>query len=619
LVSLSFSQETPRPSNTEGSTAELALITQKLLDFGAAHKLDCARDAAGNIRLRKPATKGYEQATKIVLQSHIDVVCSKSNDKIHDFTKDPVTPIIEGNIMRADRTTLGADDGIGVAASMALLELSETDKDFVHGPLEAVFTVDEETTMGGAENIGKELLQSEVMINIDSEEASSICVGCAGGFEKKLTLPVHRTSLAGSGLVGIKLHLHSLLGGHTGIDIHKGRGNALIIAARMLAGASSAQPRLISLTGGSAPNAIPRETTIEVALLPAAVQKFKDAIGSVFERVKKEYAAIERVVVDAAAAEPVYRSSMQLDITELPSLDNRVATSVEETKKILNLALNVPHGPLKVNLDLEYAVETSISFSLISLPPQPEGNGGAGDGCTIHIFSRSSFDQDMQDVDARLVALAEMSGCTYTPAFNKFPGWDPKLDSPALKQVIDTHQRITGKAARVYSVHAGLECGLFKLSVVNQPCSRHQFQRTHRSRDLARTHERPHVRTRRRSQAKAARSDVPTFSVCVSSLFVQCVPGSGLRVDRPDDRARSLAAGADPDRHRRAVLRVAQAERRRHQQGLAQPSGEEVRIPQLQRRRGTRREDEGRRGRSRSIAFAHTALCSIVIIQSACG
>lgn len=147
----SVSLETPRPSNEEGSRAELALITQKLLDFGAAHGLDCAVDDAGNVRLRKAASAGYENATAIVLQSHMDVVCSKANDKEHNFFTDPVTPIVEGNVLRADRTTLGADDGIGVAASLAVLELA--DPAFVHGPLEAVFTVDEETTMGGAEGI----------------------------------------------------------------------------------------------------------------------------------------------------------------------------------------------------------------------------------------------------------------------------------------------------------------------------------------------------------------------------------------------------------------------------------------------------------------------------------
>ena len=138
--------ETPRPSNEPGVN-NLALITKKLLDFGAAHGLDCAVDSAGNVRLRQKASAGFEKATAIVVQSHMDVVCSKSNDKVHDFTKDCVTPIVEGNVLRADRTTLGADDGIGVAAAMALFE--ETDPEFVHGPLEAVFTVDEETTMGG--------------------------------------------------------------------------------------------------------------------------------------------------------------------------------------------------------------------------------------------------------------------------------------------------------------------------------------------------------------------------------------------------------------------------------------------------------------------------------------
>ncbi|MDR3570663.1 MAG: beta-Ala-His dipeptidase, partial [Candidatus Pacebacteria bacterium] len=423
-------------------------------------------DDAGNVRIRAPPSAGFEEATKIVLQSHMDVVCSKANDKEHDFFKDPVIPIVEGNHLHADRTTLGADDGIGVAASMALLELAstKTDPNFVHGPLEAVFTVDEETTMGGAENIGKPpFLQSSVLINVDSEEAHSICVGCAGGFEKKLNLAVERSPIA-AGKIGFKLHLHSLLGGHTGIDIHKGRANALQVVARLLnATVGSCGTQLLSLSGGNAPNAIPRDATFEVAVDAEKVALFRELIEQTFQRVKKEFEFIEkRATADSTEAEPKFESSMQLDITDL-ALAGRVGPSVEQTKKMVNLQLAIPHGPTKVNVDLDHAVDTSISFSIVSLAAD------AGD-FTMHVFSRSSFDLDMKDVDARLVALAELSGCTYTAAFNQFPGWDPRLDSPALKQVIETHKALFQKEARVYSVHAGLECGLFKLSYPSLDC-----------------------------------------------------------------------------------------------------------------------------------------------------
>ena len=474
----------------------LERITRKLLDFGAAHKLDCAVDAAGNVRLRKAASAGYEKATAIVIQSHMDVVCSKSNDKVHDFTVDPVTPIIEGNVLRADRTTLGADDGIGVAAAMALLEEPTCTSDsaegaFVHGPLEAVFTVDEETTMGGAEGIAKApFLQSSVLINVDSEESGSICVGCAGGFEKKLFLPLVRTAVdaagADAGKVALRLHLHSLLGGHTGIDIHKGRANALILVARMLNAAQTGGQvqglQLLSLAGGNAPNAIPRDATFEVLLPSAEVAAFKASLAATFQRIQSEFQHIERKLApgqdEAAAAGPdaKYVPTMVLDTVSEEGAKGGFAASVADSRKIVNLLLSVPHGPLKINVDLDHAVDTSISFSMLSLPAEPPSAAAAasseagGDALTVHVFSRSSFDKDMRDVDARLVALAELSGCRYTVCQNPFPGWDPRLDSPALKQVIATHRALFATDPKVYSVHAGLECGLFKLAYPDLDC-----------------------------------------------------------------------------------------------------------------------------------------------------
>lgn len=491
--------ETPRPSNEPGVN-NLERITKKLMDFGAVNKLDCAIDAAGNVRLRKAATFGYEAATKIVIQSHMDVVCSKSNDKVHDFTSDPVVPIIEGNLLRADRTTLGADDGIGVAAAMAILE--EVSEEFVHGPLEAVFTTDEETTMGGAENIAKApFLQSSVLINVDSEESGSICIGCAGGFEKKLFLPLldGRKAVdakgADAGKVAFTMHLHSLLGGHTGIDIHKGRANALILIARLLsvAQASLNGIQLISLSGGNAPNAIPRDATFKVLIPLNEVEAFKSSIVSTFERIQKEFEHIERKLtpgqdeVVAESSDATYIRTMVLDtISETVVSDNEAqefVASIADSRKIIQLLLCIPHGPIKINVALDYAVDTSISFSLLSLPAIPSsapsdavptpaaGVAAATDVLTVHVFCRSSFDLDMRDMNVRLESLASLCGATYTPTLNEFPGWDPRLDSPALKQVISTYRQLNNNAEpKVYSVHAGLECGLFKLAYPELDC-----------------------------------------------------------------------------------------------------------------------------------------------------
>ena len=319
---------------------------------------------------------------------------------------------------------------------------------------------------GGAENIGKApFLQSTVMINVDSEEASSICVGCAGGFEKKLLLPVARSSVSG-GKVAVNVHIHSLLGGHTGIDIMAGRANALIVVARMLKAAFKVtSPELLSLNGGNAPNAIPRDVRFSVALAPEEVQPFRQSIQQTLERVMKEYASIERCEApDSAPANLKYVSPMKMDLTENAATGH--ACSLADTKKIVNLMLSTPHGPIKVSVELNYAVETSISFSLASLPATPESE----DVFTLHTFCRSSYDEDMLDVESRLESLAELAGCKTTSRFNYFPGWDPKLDSPALKQVIETHKKLFQSEPRVYSVHAGLECGLFKLAYPELDC-----------------------------------------------------------------------------------------------------------------------------------------------------
>jgi len=466
--------ETPRPS-TEPGQNHLKLMTDKLLAFGAAHGLDAAVDAAGNIRLRAAATKGFESATKICTQSHIDMVCSKANDKEHDFARDFVVPIIEGNILRADRTTLGADDGIGVAASLALLQERDS---FDHGPLEAVFTVDEETTMRGAEDIAPApFLQSSVMINCDSEQSGEVCIGCAGGFENLLYLPLQRTPIAADAKL-VQGHLHSLKGGHTGIDIHEGRANAIIIVARLLNAALQAGVplQLHSLTGGNAPNAIPRDATFVVALPTAEAEaQFRASLATSFARVQSEFAGIERrVAADSPAQEGPdarYESCMVLDITTPAAAEGALVASAVDTRRIVSLSLNVPHGPIKVNVALDHAVDTSISFSLAKLTPTAAGASEDGDCFIAHVFCRSSFDADMLDVNARLDALAFLAGAKCKGKTNYFPGWDPRPDSPALKQVVATYRSLNnGAEPRVYSVHAGLECGLFKRAYPDMDC-----------------------------------------------------------------------------------------------------------------------------------------------------
>lgn len=254
--------------------------------------------------------------------------------------------------------------------------------------------------MGGAENIAKApFLQSSVMINVDSEESGSICVGCAGGFERKLFLNLHRSPVGADeeGKVAIELHLHSLLGGHTGIDIHKGRANALILLARLLNAALTAKVdlQLLSIHGGNAPNAIPRDATWSVLLPVSQRATFEQVTAATFDRFLSEFKDIERKLAPGSEEGPHAKwvQPMRLQQKDVP-VSGAFATSVEEARKIVALLLLVPHGPLKINVDLDHAVDTSISFSLLALPATPAADGK--DKLIVHVFSRSAFEADMK-------------------------------------------------------------------------------------------------------------------------------------------------------------------------------------------------------------------------------
>lgn len=285
--------ETPRPPTSEAAPNSLNQIQSKLHAFGAKYGYDVAQDKVGNVRIRRPAAPGFEKATKIVIQSHMDVVCSKTQDKEHNFHTDPVTPIIDGEWLRADRTTLGADDGAGVAAALAILE----DQSIQAGQLEAVFTADEETTMGGAEFMDKApFLDSTVLINVDSEEDHEICVGCAGGIEKTVTLPVTRVAAEPTAVTAVKVSLYGLLGGHTGIDIDKGRANALQVLVRLLEhqqDETGVAGQLLYLKGGNAANAIPRDAEAVIAVPTAAADNYIATLKADFAAMQKEFSHIE--------------------------------------------------------------------------------------------------------------------------------------------------------------------------------------------------------------------------------------------------------------------------------------------------------------------------------------
>mmetsp|Transcript_49587 Transcript_49587/g.124683 ORF Transcript_49587/g.124683 Transcript_49587/m.124683 type:complete len:520 (-) Transcript_49587:44-1603(-) len=441
--------EIPRPSH------KLDAVRTRLQELAKEWSLECATDAEGNVVIKKPASKGCESAPTVALQAHLDMVCSANNDTVFDFDKDPINCRIDGEWLKATGTTLGADDGIGCAAMLALLR----DPDAKHGPLECLFTVDEETTMGGAERLGKApFLKANLLINLDSEEEYAVCVGCAGGFETHIRLPVTRAADAADGALScLDLKVSGLQGGHTGVDIHRGRGNAIKLMAQLLCTAAEQaqlgdQLRLCAFSGGSVINTIPRECDARVAVPSERAAEFAQALASVSAALRAEFSAIEASL--AFAVQPVEAAS---SAAALPVPLDQASSST-----CLRLLLAAPHGPLRMVPGMEHEVDSSVSLSIVRL---------AEDHLLVHPFARASSDFQMQQTYLQLGALASLCGAEALPRFNGFPGWKPNLQGSTLAAVRKAASTLfPDKTIRTYSIHAGLECGLIIGNYPNMEC-----------------------------------------------------------------------------------------------------------------------------------------------------
>jgi len=396
-----------------------------------AERNNCAyvRDNVGNVIVKVPATPGHEGAKTVILQGHLDIVCEKNSDKVFDFTKDPIQLRLEGDWLMADGTTLGADNGIGVAAALAVLE----DDSVVHGPLELLFTVDEERGLTGAMQLGSDLLNGRIMINMDSEELGVFSIGCAGGADSTLTLPVKRQSPKNGKL--LKISLLGLRGGHSGIDIHEGRGNAIKILNRLLWQADKEMSlELVSIQGGNKRNAIPREAWAEVVVAEDSVAALRDWFAEKIAHIQNEFKPVETAI--EIKIEEKSEAAQVLDATS--------------QKKLLNLLFALPHGPLAMSRAIKDLVETSNNVATISTEP---------DKVVIGCSSRSSNGNALEATRNKLKAIAEMSTADVDQP-EGYPGWMPNLDSPLLAIVKDTYKQVMNEEAQVQAIHAGLECGL---------------------------------------------------------------------------------------------------------------------------------------------------------------
>jgi dipeptidase D len=393
-------------------------------------KLTARRDRVGNVLVSKSATPGHEGAPGVILQGHLDMVCEKNSDVVHDFCKDPIQAEIKGEWVQAKGTTLGADNGIGVSAGLAVME----DASLVHGPLEFLFTVDEETGLTGANKIQKGSLKGTRLINLDSEEEGIFTIGCAGGADSEIAFPVVRKKTGSKNI--FRLKIHGLRGGHSGLDINQGRGNAIKLLARML---REAQDRvrfeLISLEGGNKRNAIPREAWASLACAPAQLKAISAAFKRSFDRIRIEHKAVET---------EVKYTFERADETKA------FALTTDCQRGLLNYVLAIPHGVVAMHPEMKELVETSTNLAIIRT-----GKAQVDIICS----TRSSVASALEATRLVLKAVTEMAGAKINPKYG-YPGWMPNLQSPLLATMKELYKKEFGREAKVGAVHAGLECGI---------------------------------------------------------------------------------------------------------------------------------------------------------------
>ena len=413
----------PRPSKGE------AQLREHLQAWAEERGLATSVDTAGNLIVRKPASAGREAAPGVVLQSHLDMVCQNNADSPHDFTRDLITPVLRDGWLQAEGTTLGADNGIGVALTLAVLE----DTDLVHGPIEALFTVDEESGMGGARGLAEGVLEGRLMLNLDTEEWGQFYLGCAGGVDVKVQRP-GVTEAMPDGYIGLRIDVKGLRGGHSGVNIHEGRGNAIKLLVRVLRHVGRRwNVRLSTLQGGTARNALPREACAELALPYAAI----DALGGVLV----ELQALFRLELAGVDTDVVVSCS--------PAAIEQVMGSAEQALWLASLHA-APQGVRRMSVQVPGVVETSSNLGVVSLNPVSG---------TCNFMVRSLVDSASIELADEIVSLFALSG-TRAEQAGYYPGWRPDPDSPLLAVCQSVYRDSFGSESTTQVIHAGLECGI---------------------------------------------------------------------------------------------------------------------------------------------------------------
>ena len=414
----------PRPSSHEEK------IRKYVMDFAKSRGLECKEDAAHNVYVRKPASKGMEDRKGVILQAHLDMVPQKNNDTIHDFTTDSIETYVDGDWVKAKGTTLGADNGLGVAAIMAVLE----DNNLKHGPLEALITKDEETGMYGAFGLKPGTMQGEILLNLDSEDEGELYIGCAGGLDITATLE-YKEETPMADFVARKITLKGLRGGHSGLEINEGRGNANKLLARIVHDLLiEFDSQLASFEGGNMRNAIPREAHAVLVFNPEDMDGLEDYMKEYEAQLNDEYAPIE--------------SGITLSIEEVTLPTAVVPSEIQDN--MINVLMTCQNGVMRMIPTVPDTVETSSNLAIVII---------ADGKAEVRILARSSCDTMKDFLADSLTACFAMAGMKVELS-GGYSGWQPNVDSPILHAMKLSYKQQFGVEPAVKVIHAGLECGI---------------------------------------------------------------------------------------------------------------------------------------------------------------
>jgi len=414
----------PRGSKNEKAISAYVMSVAK--QFGLTAK----QDKFMNVVVKVPASPGKENVSSLCLQGHLDMVPEKNKDKVHDFEKDPIELVRKGNMMMANGTTLGADNGVAVATNLAIME----DKSLVHGPLELLFTVDEETGLTGANNLKPGFLDSKMLMNLDSEEEGSLYVGCSGGRNTIGTWKL-KTDNAPKGTVALKIIVKGLKGGHSGLEIDKGRGNSIKIINRVLIGLDAAGARLSMVEGGNKSNAIPREAEAVVFVPKKNAKKAGSIIAKWNEVIKAELSSVEPDLQIVAE---------NIELKKATVLKKDLQAALYQTISAL------PHGVLKMSADIKELVETSTNVAIIRTDKKK---------IELITSQRSSVASEIEEALQTMASIFVLGNAAIQQT-EGYPGWKPNLNSKILATAKQSYKNLYGKDPLIKAIHAGLECGI---------------------------------------------------------------------------------------------------------------------------------------------------------------